>query len=259
MSQLTTFSKILILIVVLVLGTMLVVTCNNCSQGCNRSNQQVYQQTTPPVQDYGDYQVVQQPGGQQVVVMRDDNGQEFFMNYLMWQTIFNSQGIGGCRGYYNQHRYDPDWNNQQSSYRSYTKSTVNNYYGSGHQVDDSKPLSEQIKYNQSKGFGKKPAETVPSNQSKGFTGKWFQSSQPSSTPSPSYKPSSGFGSSSNSSSSYKPSSGFGSGSSSSSYKPSSGFGKSNSSSSYRPSSGFSKPSSSGSSYKSSGGFGRKKN
>lgn len=251
--QLTNFAKILIIVTIsgcFLLGA--VAMCVNCKSCVDQSQTTSYRQ---PVQDYGDYQVVSQPDGQQVVVVKDNDGSEFFMNYLMWQTIFNSQGISGVRGYYSAHRYDPDWGTQQTSYRSSTKTVINNYYGQ--QVDDSKPLSDQIKYNQSKGFGKKsisPTTVNDASKSKGFTGKWFESSEKTTTPSPSYKPSSGFGSSSKSST-YKPSSGFGSSSSSSSYKPSSGFGSSSRSSTYKPSSGFG--SSPKSSTSSSRGFGKK--
>ena len=244
MSNLTTFSKVLLGLAALTLSVMLIITCNNCTSGCaNQNQQQAYQQ--PAVQDHGDYQVVQNPSGQ-VVVVKDNNGSEFFMNYLMFQTLMNSGGMGGVRGYYDQHRYDPDWGYQQSTYRSETKSVVNNYYGTS--VDDSKPIGDQIKteYKKSNGFGKPAAKQPESKPSNGFSGKWFESSEKSSTPPLSYKPSSGFGSPSSTSTN-------------DAYKPSSGFGKSSTSKpadSYKPSSGFSKPSSSGSSYKSSSGFGK---
>lgn len=260
MSNLTTFSKILIGIVVLTLSGMLIVTCNNCTNGCNQNQNQTYRQ--PVVQDHGDYQVVQNPSGQQVVVVKDNNGSEFFMNYLMFQTLMNSGGMSGVRGYYDQHRYDPDWGSQQTTYRSETKSVVNNYYGTS--VDDSKPISDQIKteYKKSNGFAKPTVKQPESKPSNGFSGKWFESSEKSSTPAPSYKPSSGFGSPlpTSTNNTYKPSSGF-SKPSSSSYKPSSGFSKP-SSGSYKPSGGFGKSSSSSSNSSSSrpsSGFGKKKN
>lgn len=268
MSNLTTFSKVLIGIAAFTLSVMLIITCNNCTNGCANQNQnQSYQQ--PAVQDHGDYQVVQNPSGQQVVVVKDNNGSEFFMNYLMFQSLMNSGGMGGVRGYYDQHRYDPDWGYQQSTYRSETKSVVNNYYGTS--VDDSRPIGDQIKteYKKSNGFGKPAAQSPASKPSNGFSGKWFESSEKSTTPPSSYKPSSGFGSPSSTSTndSYKPSGGFSKPSSGgSSYKPSSGFGSPSSGSSYKPSSGFGKSSSSPSSKPSnssssrpSSGFGKKKN
>ena len=257
--------KVLAFSILSTVGCIIALTISQCSN--DQPYQQSYQQ--PPVQDYGDYQVVNNPSGQQVVIVKNDDGSEFFMEYLMWQSIFNSSGIYGCRNYYQQHYYDSGWSTQQNNYRTSTTSVVNNYYGGS--VDASKPLSEQIKYKQSNGFGKGKSpvqtnsggnttttptttstqgstQTNTGTKSSGFSQKWYSPNTTTATPKPSYSPSSGFGKSSSPSSTYKPSSGFGSSSSSSSYKPSSGFGSKSSSSS-----------SSSSSYKSSSGFGKKKN
>jgi len=243
MTRLTLFTKILIGIAAAALFIGCISMCVQCTSCSNP--QQTYRQPQSPVTDYGDYQVVNNPNGQQVVVVKNNDGSEFFMNYLMWQTIFNSQGMSGVYGYYNQHRSDPDWGYQQSTYRSTTKTVINNYYGAtgGQKIDDSKPISEQIKYNQSNGFGKKETPAVPNagKKSDGFSGKWFESSEKTSTPDPVYNKSNGFGSGSTNTTSkpsYSPSSGFGS-TKSSTYKPSSGFGSGSSSSSgYKSSSGF---------------------
>jgi len=259
MTRLTLFTKILIGIAAtaLFIGCIsMCVQCTSCSDP-----QQTYHQPQSPVTDYGDYQVVNNPNGQQVVVVKNNDGSEFFMNYLMWQTIFNSQGMSGVHGYYNQHRSDPDWGYQQSTYRSTTKTVINNYYGAtgGQKIDDSKPIGEQIKYNQSNGFGKKETPVVPNTgkKSDGFSGKWFESSEKTSTPDPVYNKSNGFGSGSTNTTSkpsYSPSSGVGS-TKSSTYTPSSGFGTKSPTSTYKPSSGFGSGSSSSSGYKSSSGFG----
>lgn len=251
MTQLTNFSKALILLSVAGIFLLLGITCYHCTQ-----NQQYYQSRQSPIQDRGDYQVIQQPNGSQVVVVKDQtSGADIFFDYMVFQTLFNNGGMNNVYGYYGNHRYDPNWSRDQSYYNSQTKSVVNNYYGS---TDDSKSVTDKIKeveYQKSKGFSKSNSETYkPSSgfrkvetstdngsKSDGFSKKFF--STPTTTSSPSYTPSSGFKSSS-----------------SPSYTPSTGF-KSSSSSSYKPSSGFksSSSSSSSSSYKSSSGFGKRKN
>ena len=180
-----------------------------------------------PVQDHGDYQVVSQPGGSQVVVVKDHSGAEFFMEMMMFQQLMNmSGGMNNVYGYYNQNRYRPDWNDSQTNYRTKTTTVINNYYGNDRKLDNTKPISDQVKYRQSSGFGKTERTPSTSQPSSGFSGK--RTPIQTSTPKPTYTPSNGFTSrpSTSSSSTYKPSSGFGS-SSKPSYSGSKGFGKKN--------------------------------
>lgn len=199
-----------------------------------------------PTYQQPQYQTIPQPNGQQVVVVQDHDGTEFFMEMLMFQALMSNGGMGNVQGYYHQNRYAPEFQSQQTTYRT----TVNNYYNdnptkrpeykpsngfgnsnsNGSATQTSQP---KVQYNPSNGFSQ-PTTTSPTPQpSKGFgTSKYVAPDVKTSTPPPSYKPSSGFGSSSGSSSTYKPSSGFGSKgstttSSSSSYKSSSGFKKKN--------------------------------
>jgi hypothetical protein len=180
-------NKISLLTVVLILSN------------CHSSPQPV------PIQDHGTHQVVTQPGGSQVVVVKDHSGAEFFMELMMFQSLMNmAGGMNNVYNYRNQHYNDNDWNDRQRNYRTTTNTVVNNYYGT--KSDPNKPISDQIKYNQSAGFSRntnKPSngfnnvKTAPIqtntpkpnyNQSKGFT-----------TPKTNYtpsKPSSGFGSTS---------------------------------------------------------------
>jgi len=265
MTQVTTFTKALIIIGFVGVLSLFAITCYNCTK-----SQQQYQQpaavyqSAPPVQDYGTHQVISQPGGSQVVVVKDHSGSEFFIDYLMFQSLMNmSGGMNNVYGYYNQHRYDPSWDRDQTSYRSKSKTVINNYYGSS--VDDTKPFTEQVKqkdveYQKSKGFSTPQTQPNSGTKSNGFTEKWYSPNTTTSTPEPKYEKSSGFRSTSGSST-YRPSSGFGSSGSTSTYSPSSGFKSSGSTSTYKSSSGFksSSSSSSSSSYKSSSGFGKKKN
>lgn len=179
-----------------------------------------------PVQDHGDYQVVTQPGGSQVVVVKDHSGAEFFMEMMMFQQLMNmSGGMNNVYGYYNQNRYRPDWNDSQTNYRTKTTTVINNYYGNDRKIDNTKPISDQVKYRQSNGFGKTERTSSTSQPSNGFSGK--RTPIQTSTPKPTYTPSNGFTSRpSTSTSTYKPSSGFGS-SSKPTYSGSKGFGKKN--------------------------------
>lgn len=257
MTRLTTFSKTLIVIGFVGIFSLLAITCYNCT------NRQQYQQpganyqNSTPVQDYGTHQVISQPGGSQVVIVKDHSGSEFFMDYLMFQSLMNmSGGMNNVYGYYNQHRYDPTWDRDQTSYRTKSKTVINNYYGTP--VDDTKSFTEQVKqkdveYQKSNGFSKPTTPINTETQSRGFSGKWFDSKTPTSTPEPKYEKSSGFESASRTST-YKPSNGFEN--STSTYKSSSGFKSNSTKSTYKPSSGF--KSSNGNGYKSSSGF-KKKN
>lgn len=264
MSQLTTFSKALIIIAALGIFSLFAITCYNCTKSEQYRQPATTYQTPSPVQDYGTHQVITQPGGTQVVVVKDQQtGAEFFMEYMMFQSLMNTVGgMNNVYGYYNQHRYDPTWDRDQGYYRSNSKTVINNYYGTS--IDDSKPITEQVKqkeieYQKSNGFSKPTTPTNTGTKSSGFTEKWFSPSTTTSTPEPKYEKSSGFKSTSGTST-YQPSSGFKSSGSTSTYTPSSGFKSSGSTSTYKPSSGFksSSSSSSGSSYKSSSGF-KKKN
>ena len=261
MTNLTTFSKVLIILTLVGFFSLFGIMCYNCPKSQPSYSEPSYSQQTAPIQDHGDYQVVSQPGGSQVVVVKDHSGSEFLMDMIQFQMLMNmAGGMNNVYGYYNQHRYDPDWGRDQSTYRSKTKTVINNYYGSS--VDDSKPISDQVKqkeiqYQQSKGFSK-PTTTsstgstsTSGSQSKGFTNKWF--STPTNTPAPTYDRSNGFSKPKIDHDSYKPSPGF---NSTPTYKPSSGF-KPSTGSFYKSSSGFGK--SSNSSYKSSSGFGKRKN
>lgn len=258
MSSLTTFSKTLITIAAIGVTAMMVVMCYNCTKN-SQYNQPTHVYNNPsPVQDYGTHQVITQPGGTQVVVVKDHSGAEFFMDYLMFQSLMNmSGGMNNVYNYRDQHRYDRDWDERQTQYKTTSKTVVNNYYGTS--VDDSKSFTEQVKqkdieYKASAGFKSvqsTPSSTSPTNsgtKSNGFTEKHWPSNVPTSTPEPTYKSSPGF-KSSTPSSTYTPSSGFKSSGSTStggtSYKPSGGFksstpSSSSSGSSYKPSSGFKK-------------------
>lgn len=262
MTNLTTFSKLLIILSIVGFFSLFGIMCYTCAQNQPSYPQQQSYQQSSPIQDYGDYQVVGQPGGSQVVVVKDHSGSEFLMDMIQFQMLMNmAGGINNVYGYYNQHRYDPDWGRDQSTYRSKTKAVINNYYGSS--FDDSKPISDQVKqkeveYKKSNGFSKPTTSpttgstsTSSENQSKGFTNKWF--STPTNTPSPTYNRSNGFSKPKIDHDAYKPSPGF---NSTPTYKPSSGF-KPSTGSSYKPSGGFRK--SNNSSYKSSSGFGKRKN
>lgn len=265
MSRLTTFSKVLIVIAVLTASSLLVVMCYNCTQPTQYNSHSTHHQTSP-VQDYGDHQIITQPGGSQVVVVKDNFGNDFFMDYLMFQSLMNmTGGMSNVYGYRDQHRYDPTWDRDQTLYRSKSKTVVNNYYGTS--VDDSRSFTEQVKqkdieYEKSKGFSNQsdvqPNTTSVGKKSEGFSEKWHSPNVTTSIPEPKYTPSSGFKSSgSTSTSTYNPSKGFGSSNNNSSYKPSSGFGTSKSNSTYKPSSGFKSNSSNKSSSSPSKGFGKK--
>lgn len=260
MSSLTTFSKVLIVIAALTASSLLGVMCYNCTQSTQYNSSSSYQSS--PVQDYGNHQVITQPGGSQVVVVKDNSGNDFFMDYLMFQSLMNmTGGMSNVYGYRDQHRYDPTWDRDQSYYKNTSKTVVNNYYGT--QVDDNKSFSDQVKqqveYKKSNGFTKPATDPisqpskVESTKSNGFSEKWHSPNVETSTSEPKYKPSSGF-KSSGSTSTYTPSKGSGSSSNSSSYKPSSGFGTSKS---YKPSSGFESKSSTKPSSSQSKGFGKK--
>jgi hypothetical protein len=172
---------------------------------------------SPIVQSTDKYQVVQQPNGTQVVVVKDEHSMsEFFMDYLMFQSLMNmAGGFDNVNRYYNNNRYNQDWDRQQTTYRTTTKTVINNYYSSsGQKFDDKKPLTEQIKYTKSNGFTKQSQPTPYQGQkSNGFTG----GSTPytpvkTETKKPVYTPSSGFTRPSTTTSSPKPSksvSGFG--------------------------------------------------
>ena len=182
-------------------------------------HEKTYNVQPAPVVDHGTHQVVTQPNGSQVVVVKDEkSGAEFFMELLMFQSLMNmAGGMSNVHGYYNQHRYDNDWNDRQTRYRSNTTTVINNYYGNrGNTTSPS--VSERIKYNESNGFGRK---STP-QQSKGFSGNRFSPPTPTNTPPPTYKPSPGFTNkpTPRPTTPSKPSSGFGSSGS----RPSSGFG-----------------------------------
>lgn len=252
MSQLTTFSKTLIIIIAVGIFSLLAITCYNCTKSQQYHQPATSYQTPSPVQDYGTHQVIAQPGGSQVVVVKDQSGSEFFMDYLIFQTLMNAGGMNNVYGYYNQHRYDPTWDRDQGYYRSNSKTVINNYYGS--QVDDSKPITDQVKqkeveYKQSNGFKSKPNT---GSQSNGFSGKWFNSNTPTSTPEPKYESSPGF-KNPTTAPKYEKSNGFGSSTKRSSNSTNSGTNS-------KPSGGFksSTSSSTGGNYKSSSGF-KKKN
>jgi hypothetical protein len=176
-------NKISLLTVVLILSN------------CHSSPQPV------PIQDHGTHQIVTQPGGSQVVVVKDHSGAEFFMELMMFQSLMNmAGGMNNVYNYRNQHYNDNDWNDRQRNYRTTTNTVVNNYYGT--KSDVNQPISDRIKYNQSRNTNKPSngfnnVKTAPIqtntpkptyNQSKGFT-----TSKTNYTPS---KPSSGFGSTS---------------------------------------------------------------
>lgn len=264
MGNLSTFEKLLIVLAMVIVGSLLVVTCNNCTK-YHQSQPTSTTQTTvqvqqPPYQDYGNYQVVN-TGPDQIVIVRDDwSGTEFYLTYALWQSL---GGYNGALGYYRSHRYDPNWSVQQNEYRSSSSTTINNYYGqsqSGKTVDPAKPLGEQIKYEPSKGFTVKPKQTTvepaptesyTGEKSSGFGKQYGEPNQPAtvreSTP---YQPSAGFRTtpSTNTSTGYQPSKGFTTPKSTAptDYKPSKGFStpKTNTQSQpsdYKPSKGFSTP------------------
>jgi hypothetical protein len=194
--QLTSFSKILIVLGVFGLIAITAITCNQCLQGCNRQQQynQGYQQPTyyPPQQPT--YQTVIQP-----------DGSSFVMNYLLWRSLMDQGGPNVVNNYYNQHRNDDDFRpEKQQQYRQVAENEVKTQKSSGF---GSKPTQTQF----SNGFGNKPVQT---QSSRGFG----SSSSPStySSPSSQSRPnlvstnrSSGFGSSSSKSTSTSSSRGFG--------------------------------------------------
>lgn len=182
------------------------------------------------------YQVVNSPNGGQVVVIKNDDGSDFFMDYLIFQSLMNSGGIGGVRNYYGQHRYEPNYMNQQNQYKNQYKSVVHNHYynssGNSQSTNTQKSQQPEVKYRPSSGFSNTSSTSTQNNnassnevnngvnsstQSKGFSQKYFKPDVPTKTQPPVYKPSSGF--SSTGSTSTK--------SNSNPYNQSKGFGKKN--------------------------------
>lgn len=160
-------NKISLLTVVLILSN------------CHSSPQPV------PIQDHGTHQIVTQPGGSQVVVVKDHSGVEFFMELMMFQSLMNmAGGMNNVYNYRNQHYNDNDWNDRQRNYRTTTNTVVNNYYGT--KSDVNQPISDRIKYNQSAGFSKNTNK--PSN---GFNNVKTAPIQ-TNTPRPTYNQSNGF-------------------------------------------------------------------
>jgi len=278
MSQLTTFSKLLIVIGLVTLCSVAIITCNNCTQN-NQPQQVVYTQPSQPVQasqpyvDYGQYQVV---GPDQVVVVYDSwSGSQFYLSYATWQYL---GGYNAAVDYYRKNRYDPVWVGNQNVYKYQVETEINNYYaqsGSTEKYDPNTPLVEKIKYQKSTGFSNptvtdKSGATVTTGQkSTGFSGsqsKWFNTPDVEETKAD-YKPSTGF-TTKQPETAYKPSTGFSKPTATeqqkTGYKPSTGFKSSGDSpkpSTYKPSTGFStqKPQPPKQDYKPSTGFGKPKN
>lgn len=174
MAQLTTFSKLLIVLGIVGFFSVVLLTCNSCLQGGNQYNQS-YQQTAPVY--YPQYQTV----------YRED-GSSFVMNYLLWRSLMDQGGPNVVNNYYDSHRNEPDFQPQrQQQFRQEAENEVKTQKSSGF---GSKPTQTQS----SNGFGSRPVET---NKSNGFG----SNSSPTSEPIKSVQTqnSRGFGSSSSSS------------------------------------------------------------
>ena len=211
MSNLTSFSKVIILVCITGFIVITAVTCNACLSGCNHNPNTGYHQQ--PVQ-----YVAPQPTVQYVT---NPDGTGFFMIYLLYRSLLDNGGQTNVYNYYNQHRNDADY--QPSGQSKYQR--------------DNEVYQEQVKTQKSNGFGSKPVET---NKSNGFGGREVKTTKSSGFGG--YTPSTSSNSSSTSTNTTK-SSGFGSGYSSPksvNTTKSSGFGSSNKSTSTKSSSGFGK-------------------
>lgn len=230
--RLTLFAKFAMVSVFAVIIISSLMTCIQCTNP-NPEYRPNYQTQTPILVN-DDYQVVTQPSGAQIVIVKDRSGSEIFLEYMLFQTLYSGNGLNGVYGYYDQHRYDPNWNRDQQYYQRSSKTVINNYYGSQAQVTDDRPISDQVRqieYKKSNGFVKptnkstyQPSAGFKEDKSKstgssGFSEKWYPPNTKTSTPKAEYKASPGFRSSTKP---YNPSSGF-KRSSDPVYKSSSGF------------------------------------
>ena len=82
------------------------------------------------------YQYIQSPTGQQMVVVRDDNGAEFLMEYMLFTSLMNSGGYNNVIHHYHTNtavypRYNRNAYGGWKSFngRTYSSEQYNNYSG----------------------------------------------------------------------------------------------------------------------------------
>lgn len=96
--------------------------------------QQPVQQVQTGTDDYGNptYEVVSN-GGQQEVIVYNPNGTQFFMDYILFNSLINNGGWGSVYGRYNA---NPGLYYNQSYYNTYSSWHHSGYYnyGSGHSI-----------------------------------------------------------------------------------------------------------------------------
>lgn len=126
--------------------------------GCNPSPVVVQQQTPP-------YQYIQSPTGQQMVVVQDNSGVEFLMEYAMFNSLMNSGGYGTVINYYHTYptrctRYNSSSYSGWKSFngRGYSPSSYSGFRSSG---GGSKPTFMNTTPQQGNGFRSSGTSSSP--------------------------------------------------------------------------------------------------
>lgn len=125
---------------------------------CN-PNPVVVQQQAPP------YQYIQSPTGQQMVVVQDNSGVQFLMEYAMFNSLMNSGGYGTVINYYHTYptrctRYNSSSYSGWRSFngRSYSPSSYSGFRSSG---GGSSPVFKNTTPSQSNGFRSSGTSSSP--------------------------------------------------------------------------------------------------
>jgi hypothetical protein len=92
--------------------------------GCNQPSPYVSPPVSQPVGAYHEVRIDPNTG-QQVVYVQQADGTNYFLDYLLFNQLFNSGGYGSVYGYYNTHTvYVRSYQNRYINYRQSTR-----YYG----------------------------------------------------------------------------------------------------------------------------------
>lgn len=142
-------------------------------------------------QDPDPYSYMQGPNGQQVVVVRDNSGSQFVMDYLLFNSLMNSGGYNSVVNYYHVHptigrpynrSYYSSWKPYRGTYSGYSSGnhSSSSYSGSRSQFRNTSPASPKTSVFRNTSPVSKPStsfrSTSPSSSGFSSTGSSYRSS-----------------------------------------------------------------------------------
>jgi hypothetical protein len=146
--------------------------------GCN-----TYQNPDP-------YSYIQSPTGQQMVVVHDNSGAQFVMEYMLFNSLMNSGGYGSVINYYHVHptmfrsydrNYYSSWKPYRGTYSGYTSGNhrSGSYSTSSPQFRNTSPAPKTSVFRNTTPISKPSTSfrsTSPSSSSFRSTGSSYRSS-----------------------------------------------------------------------------------